>query len=360
MNRKKLIITFVIFGILFGNAVVSQNVRFNPIKPGQKLTTTISDEQQAILAVRKAKASVVNITGFKKIPALGRGPLMLEPFILEPINGSGFVYSADGLIISNSHVVQEDNAEYIVVFANRQEYTAKVLGLDRFNDVAVLKIEARGLTAASLGDSDELETGQSVFAIGNSLGRYQNTVTRGVVSGLGRILNLSTVEDVKPRQQNLIQTDAAINPGNSGGPLVNMLGEVIGVNVAVDRTGEAVGFAVPINIVKNSVHQLLTFGKVSRPYLGISFTTIDKIVQSRQGTALGQGALIESIVKGGPADLAGLKPKDIVLEINREKLTLVNELDRILQKYRAGDTVLFKYWREGKAFETPVLLAEFR
>src|SRR3989344_3597028 len=249
MNIKKTsAIIFISVGLFVSGVAVSQSIKLNPIKPGQKLIAQISDEQQAILAVRKAKASVVSIEGFKSL--LGNGN---STPTVEPTNGSGFIYSADGLVVSNSHVVQDPLAEYTVVLANGSKYPAKVLGLDKFNDVAVLKIEAKNLPASALANSDDLETGQSVFAIGNSLGIYQNTVTRGVISGLGRMVSVGTPQDAKPRFQNLIQTDAAINPGNSGGPLVNFLGEVIGINTAIDRTGEGVAFAVPVNLVKSSV-----------------------------------------------------------------------------------------------------------
>lgn len=353
--RKTLISIFIIVGLFAGGVAVSQNIKLNPIKPGVKLSAQISDEQQAILAVRKAKAGVVSITGLRVVKGAGDS----TP-IIDPINGTGWIYSADGLIVSNSHVVEQEDTDYSVVFADGKEYKAKVLGLDKFADVAVLKIELQNLPAEALGDSDGLETGQTVFAIGNSLGRYQNTVTRGVVSGLGRLVNIGSVLDPRPRMQNLIQTDAAINPGNSGGPLVDMSGKVVGMNTVIDRTGEAVGFAVPISVIKKSVDQLLTLGKASYPYAGLVFTPIDKALQLERQLPVSEGAVVEGVKEGGSAEMAGLKLNDIIVEVNREKLSIRNQLDVLFQKYQAGDTILVGFLRNGEKLETPLLLGEYK
>lgn len=361
MNRKFFVSTIVITGLLLGGVAISQNIKLNPIKPGIKPSASVSDEQQAILAVRKAKASVVSIVGFEtRTVSAGAGESMAIQPSLEPLYGTGLIYSKDGLIVSNSHVVQETTAEYFVILPDGSERPAKVLGLDTYTDVALLKIEATDLVPAVLGSSQDLETGQTVFAIGNSLGRYQNTVTRGVISGLGRSVNVSTPDNPKPRFLNLIQTDAAINPGNSGGPLVNLAGEVIGLNTVVDRSGEGVGFAVPIAQVLDSVNQLLAFGKASHPYVGLAFTTIDRLVKAVEGLTLDEGALILSVVPGGPAHGAGLRARDIILTINGIQLTQKNELDDVLRQFRAGDTVLFTFLREGVQMQTPVLLGEFK
>jgi len=355
MSKKFLAPILITVGLLLAGISVGQNIKLNPIKPGAKSSANISDEQQAILAVRKAKASVVSINGLRTY--VGRGN---STPIIEPLEGTGFIYSKDGLVVSNSHVVQSENTEYFVVLGDGKEYRAKVLGLDKYNDVGVLKIDAPGLTPAVLGNSADLETGQSVFAIGNSLGRYQNTVTRGVVSGLGRTVSIGTPDDPRPRFQNLIQTDAAINPGNSGGPLVNMAGEVIGINTLVDRTGEGVGFAVPVSAIRDSVNQLLAFGKASHPYAGLVFATINKLMKIQENLTVDQGSLVISVGASGPAYNSGVRVNDVILEINHEKLTERSELDAVLQKYKSGDTVLLKLMRNGEIIETPLLLGEYK
>ena len=352
MNYKKNITAvLVLVGLFLAGGAMSQSIKLNPIKPGTKISNNISDEQQAILAVRKAKASVVSIVGYDTVPSRANP---------NSINGTGFIFRSDGLIVSNNHVVQQKNTEYYVVFADGTQYLAKVLGEDKFSDVALLKIEANNLPAAALGNSDELETGQSVFAIGNSLGRYQNTVTKGVISGLGRAVGLDDTTNPTPRFQNLIQTDASINPGNSGGPLINLAGEVIGMNNMVDRAGEAVGFSIPINSIKNSVDQLLALGKASHAYVGLSFLTINKGVKISKDLAVERGAWVDSVVKDGPAERAGLLRGDIITEINGQKLDEKNELDIMVQKYPAGTTVLFTFLRNGSVMQTPVLLGEYK
>ena len=354
-NKKKIFIAFFISLFVSAGIATSQSIKLNPIKPGVRASPYISDEQQGILAVRKAKASVVSIFGEKTLLTTNG-----VPSALEPIAGTGIIISKDGYIVSNNHVASKENIDYRVVLANGQEYPAKVMGLDKNNDVALIKIEAENLTPAVLGNSDELETGQTVFAIGNSLGVYQNTVSRGVVSGIGRAVNLSEIDNLKPRLLNLIQTDAAISPGNSGGPLINMAGEVIGINTLIETSGQSLGFAVSINTVKNSVYQLKKFGKVSKPYLGIAYQTITKAVIKLRQLKLTTGAFVLEVADVGPAGRAGILPGDIITKINEQVINEQNELDNVIIKYNAGDTVLMTVWREGQIFQTPVLLGEYK
>ncbi len=358
MNKflKYISIVTIVLGVVFVvQTGVAQNIKFSPIKPQAKQNALLTDEQQGILAVRKAKASVVNIVGRKN--DIGPGKVISG---IDITNGTGIVWSADGYIVSNSHVVEDVAFEYEVVFADGSSYPAKVVGKDKYNDVALLKIERSGLTSATVGDSDALETGQTVFAIGNSLGKYQNTVSRGVVSGLGRAIDIGSEAKPLPRLQNLIQTDAAINLGNSGGPLVNMAGEVVGMNTLIENDAASIGFSVPINTVKKSVEQLKNFGKASRPYMGIQYQTITPEARVLYGFSASNGAAVSIVAKNSPAQKAGLKDGDIILEINREVLSAQNELDKILTKYQAGDQILLKVLRGKNTLELLLILEEYK
>lgn len=333
--------------------------KLNPIKPPASVKNqTLTDEQQGILAVRNTKPSVVNIIGSSSLDPAATSTLSGKLF--SSISGSGIIVDPDGYIVSNNHVVQDATLSYTVMFADGSQYPAIIVGLDKYDDIALLKIDVHGLPAARLGDSDSLETGQTVFAIGDSLGKYQNTVTRGVVSGLGRAINVGSLAGPVPRLQNLIQTDAAINPGNSGGPLINMAGEVVGMNTLIDSAGAGLGFAIPVNVIKNVMGQLKTNGKISKPYMGLSFVTINKSVQAENNLVSSQGALVREVAQGGPAALAGIVEWDIVTAINHEKLTASNEFDSVVGKYRPGTQLLITLLRSGQQLELPIILGEFK
>jgi serine protease Do len=353
-NILKTSLPFFVGAILaVSTHAVGQNIKLNPIKPTSN--KPITDEQQAILAVRKVKASVVNIIGDIK-------PSATESIKLQAgeVSGTGFVWSKDGYIVTNQHVVENQDGQYSAVFSDGTSFPAKVVGRDKYSDVALLKIEANNLTSVTLGDSDGLETGQSVFAIGNSVGKYQNTVTRGVVSGLFRAISVNAQGTAAPRLQNLIQTDASINPGNSGGPLINMVGEVVGMSTAIDTTAQGIGFAVPVNVIKTSVEQLRTLGKVSHPYLGVSFLSINKSIKDWNELPLAEGAFISEVIVSGPAFVAGIKPGDIITAIDHQKITQYNELDSMLRKYQAGNQILVSLLRDGQNLDLPVILGEYK
>jgi serine protease Do len=356
--------TFLVRGALFmasaavlltASQGVSQTLRLNPIKPTvgpTAQTVTITDEQQAILAVRQVKPAVVSVVG-------SVGLADFAPGSVDTSFGTGFIIESNGYIITNNHVVDDPKAEYNVILLDGQRFPARVVGFDSYYDIALLKIEAVNLATVPLGNSDALETGQTVFAIGNSLGKYQHTVSKGVVSGLGRSISPGTQSDPKPRLQNLIQTDAAINPGNSGGPLVNMSGQVIGMNTAVDRDGEGVGFAIPVNVFKESIQQMKSSGKVSRPYIGLNFVTITRSVQATQRLTQSQGAYVITVVAGSPAARAGIQPNDIIIAIDRQTLSERTELDQVIQRYQAGNQVMITLLRAGKELQLPVILGEY-
>jgi serine protease Do len=336
----------VVAVIFVSGVVVSQQINLRSLTPAIAQTpNTTSYEDQSIQAVRSIKPSVVDIVGSDSSGTT--------------INGTGFVINSDGLVVSNNHVVNDPNIKYSVVLSDGTQYDAKVLGLDAYNDVALLQIDAHGLPAVKFGDSDGLETGQTVFAVGNSLGKYQNTVTKGVVSGLGRAVDMGSNTVLQPRMQNLIQTDAAINPGNSGGPLINLKGEVVGMNTMIDAEGRGIGFAVAANVVNSSVDQLRRFGKVSKVYVGVSFVTISRPVQLLKDLKIGNGAYIDKVMPGSPAEKAGIMAGDVITQINHEKLSLYNELDSVISRYQAGNQVLVTLDRNGKQEDLPVILGQY-
>lgn len=361
-NNLKFVSAGVILGAMFFAAMpgIAQKVTLKPIKPTGN--TAVTDEQQAILAVRSVKPSVVDIVGVSpgiKVVIGGDKNAPEQQDSVTSVEGTGFIIDKSGLIVSNNHVVQNSSLVYTVILADGTRYPAKVVGLDKFDDIALLKIEAQNMPAIKFGDSSALETGQSVFAIGNSLGRYQNTVTRGVVSGLGRTLDVASYEDNLPRMQQLIQTDAAINPGNSGGPLINMAGEVVGMNTVIDQGGSSIGFAIPSSMIKDVVQQLQTFGVASRPYLGVSFMTINTFF-SLGPTRPTQGAYINEVKDSSPAQAAGFKKGDIITAVNGTKLSETLELDKLISTFAAGTQILVTYDRDGKSFDATVILAGYK
>jgi serine protease Do len=283
-------------------------------------------------------------------------------------SGSGFLVSSDGLIVTNKHVVADEQAEYTVITSDGAEHLAKVLARDLNNDIAIIKIDGSGFPALTLGDSDAVRVGETVLAIGNSLGEFANSVSRGIISGLKRNVNAGSGFGDTERLTNIIQTDAAINPGNSGGPLFNLSGEVIGVNVAMARGAENVGFALPINQVKRAVEQVRSGGKIITPYIGVRYVLVNKEIQKQNNLDFDYGAIILrgqrmtdlAVIPGSPADKAGLVENDIILEINGEKINENNSLADIIGKYNVGDEITLKVWHKGEVKEVKLKLEERR
>lgn len=282
--------------------------------------------------------------------------------------GSGFIVRENGIIITNKHVVADANASYSVIMEGGEKYEAKILTWDPIDDVAILKIEAGRLPAVALGNSKKLELGETVLAIGNALGLFKNTVSAGIISGLSRSIRASTDMDPrKPMQElrGLIQTDAAINPGNSGGPLVNLAGEAVGINAAVVFGAQNLGFAIPINVVARDLEDLHVHGRIRRPLLGLRYVMVTDGMQEAMKLSVGTGALIaghlphtEAIVAGSPADKAGLKERDVIIECNGEKLTPENDIQDILEQKEVGDVLRLTVMRGKKQFTTAVTLTE--
>lgn len=281
--------------------------------------------------------------------------------------GSGFIIEPNGLIVTNRHVVSDDTAVYTVVLSDGTTYDATVLAKDPVLDVALIKIEARGLPTLELGDSDGIKIGQTTIAIGYALAEFGNTVTQGVVSGIGRRVQAGNGMGLNEVIDEAIQTDAAINPGNSGGPLLNLAGDVIGINTAVSREGQLVGFAIPINTVKRTIESVRTHGRIIRPWLGVRHVPVTprlaeiNTLPVKYGVLIIKGSSAEelAVVPGSPADKAGIVENDIILEINGYKLEDKTSLAQEIGKYQVGETVRIKLLHDGKEKEVSVTLAEF-
>jgi serine protease Do len=269
--------------------------------------------------------------------------------------GSGFIIDGDGSILTNNHVVE--NAQKIVVkLSDEQEYEAKVVGRDPKTDIAVIKIDVKGgMTAASLGDSDNLEVGEWVMAIGNPFG-LDSTVTSGIVSAKGRHIGQGPYD-------NFIQTDASINPGNSGGPLINLRGEVIGINTAIfSRSGGniGIGFAIPINLVKELLPQLRGKGKVTRGYLGVLIQKVTPEIAESLGMDKGHGALVANVSKDGPAEKAGVKVGDVIIEFDGKEIRDSGDLPIIVARTPVDRRVRMKVLRDKKELQLTVSVGELK
>jgi len=293
--------------------------------------------------------------------------------------GSGFIVSADGLVLTNKHVVSDSKADYTVFTNDGKKYPAKVLALDPVQDLAVIKIQLdspaqAGLTAQAskkfqpviLGDSSGIQIGQTAIAIGNALGQFSNTVSIGVVSGLKRTVSASDqIGSFSETLENIIQTDAAINAGNSGGPLLNLKGEVIGIDTAMAEGAQGIGFAIPINMAKKDIDQVKKTNKIVYPFLGVRYALVDDRVKQKYNLSVDYGALVlkgdkgePAVTAGSPAEKAGIKEKDVILEINGEKIAAGNSMSAIIQKYNAGDKITLHILRSGKEQDIDVILGQ--
>lgn len=280
--------------------------------------------------------------------------------------GSGFIVDADGIILTNKHVISEEGAKYAIVLDDGTRHQAKVIARDPINDVAILKIEVKNLPVIELGESSRLELGQTVIAAGNALGIFKNTVSAGIVSGLSRFLS-ARPDPLKPAQElrGLIQTDAAINPGNSGGPLVAVDGKAIGINAAVISGAQNISFAIPIDTAKRDLHDLKKYGRIKRPFLGLRYIILDEKMQKKYNLPVAHGAYVlnegpkdRAVIPGGPAEKAGLKEKDIVVRCNGKDVTLEKTLQDFLDNFEVGNAVTLTVLRQGKEIDTKAVLAE--
>lgn len=336
----------------------------------------LQEESATVSVVDAVSPAVVSIAVYQEVENLysSTGPFLFDFFGHRRIpdssgelrltgGGSGFIISSDGLIATNRHVVDDDNASYKVVMSDGSEHDAQVLAADQILDFALLEIEGSDFPTAALGDSDAIVRGQTVIAIGNALTEFSNTVTRGIVSGVNRRVVAGDGHKSELIEE-AIQTDAAINPGNSGGPLVNLKGEVLGINTAVSSRGQLIGFATPINPIKNLINSFEKHGKIVRPLLGVRYVMITPALAQERELPTQQGAYImparageqPSVVLDGPASKAGIQEGDIVISINNIAVTNEKTLARVISEFSPDDTVELQVKRGGEDLRVSVRL----
>lgn len=387
---RRLIVLIAILIILLG--LISYSQRFLPSvqqyisgstqvnnPAGNEKVKVVTEESITVDIAKKAGQSVVTISEHLPQQSQSRqspfdfGPFSIFGFPDQPDQGqsqspdqsepqsigSGFLISGDGLIVTNKHVVSDTQGKYTVVTSDDKKYDVQKIYRDPLNDIAILKIDpgqnAGNLKTIELGDSSKLQVGQYAIAIGTALGEFRNTVTTGVISGLGRGISAgSPYEGSVERLDNVIQTSAAINPGNSGGPLLNSSGQVIGVNTAVSSSGQNIGFAIPINTIKDSLKNFNETGKFDRPYLGVAYKLISRDIALLND--LPEGAYVQQVVQGSPADKAGIKRDDIIIKIDGQRINTDNQLSAIISKKKIGDTMTVTVFRDNNSQDLQVTL----
>lgn len=408
MSKKFVVfIVFVsFFSGLLGGIITNEFVKSNVDKATntvvQKVTEekTYVEESDSIDAIKRVSASVVSIVLTKDVKVYKNSPYQFfnSPFEGDPFfnqffgqqyapqqgqsetkrqkvgGGTGFIVTADGLVITNKHVVLDDSASYTIITNDGVEYGGKVVSKDPMNDLAIVRIvqkddkspKVKTFPIVEFGDSDTLQIGQSVLAIGYALGEYQNTVTKGIVSAKGREITAGGSGVGAETLSGLIQTDAAINGGNSGGPLINMKGQVIGVDVAIAANAQGIGFAIPINDVKPVLESLQKNGKIIRPMLGVRYLMLTPEKAEELQIKVNSGALLVgenaqgkfAVVPGSAADKAGLKMSDVILQIDGKDISIDYTLQQAIRNKQPGDTIKLKTWRSGETLEKELKLGE--
>ncbi len=341
-----------------------------------------------IESVKKVYPGVVSIVISKFMPQIqGTMPLPIMPFPnpfgmnqtpaegapstngekVKIGGGSGFIVESDGLILTNKHVVFDTNAEYTVVTNDGKEYPGKVIARDPLSDIAVIKIEATNLPIVKLGDSTKLELGQTVIAIGNALGMFRNSVSKGIISGMSRMISAALgTEGEMEHLRGVLQTDVAINQGNSGGPLINLDGEAIGINTAIIFGAQNIGFAIPINWAKQDLDDIAKFGRIIKPFLGLLCLPLNKKLQNQYHLVRDRGALVVrdhrpnsvAVVPGSPADRAGIKENDIITHVNGEEIPEDTDLIELLKKLKVGDEIELTLIRASQELKVKTVLEE--
>ncbi len=357
-------------------------------KEASQAVVELQEEEAATIAiVEKVSSAVASVTIRKPSTALRGGPVIFfngqplggsepksarEDGLVDVGSGTAFFVDAEGMLLTNRHVVEDESARYFITTWDGNEHEADVVARDTLYDVAVLRVKEGnvpegGFSAAELALDEPLRIGQTVIAVGNALGEFKNTVTKGIISGINRDL-VAGGGGGSERIQEAIQTDAAINPGNSGGPLINLQGNVIGINTAVSNRGSGLGFAIPISVGKKAVDDVREFGRIVRPWLGIRYVMLDDARAEEAGLPkLQRGAYIPpseeadapGVLPDSPAAEAGLREGDVIVKLNNRLLTEDDNLAALLNEYDPGDTVALDVLRDGTVLPVTVTLGEF-
>lgn len=370
-----------IVGSVYPNIVAQSKVGTNvDPKNASTMVNLIEEESATIHVVNEVTPAVVSVIARKSradvVKTFRQRSFDSNGFFFDEIltddegskmvdvsSGTGFFVTRDGLILTNRHVIDAPGAAFFIVTNEGKEFPAKLVDTDSVLDIALLRVEGTEFPAVTLADSDHIRIGQTVIAIGNTLSEFRNTVTKGVVSGMNRRVtagfNLGGSEVI----EKAIQTDAAINPGNSGGPLINLLGEVIGINTAVSIDGQAVGFAIPINQVKRAIEDVKSIGYIARPWIGVRYVFLTGETATPPfafGAKLTKGnePSEAAVIKDSPAEAAGLKENDILIAIDGVEFEQGKALAELVSPHRSGDQIKVQYIRDGKLFDTTIVLGE--
>lgn len=345
-----LIILLIAFGAGAAGAFVYAKyfAHANSSSVSQSKNYVVNEDTAVIDVAKNVSPSVVSITSSsQQLDFFGQQET-------QTAAGTGIIVASDGLILTNKHVVEGGDSFSIITSDGKEYKDVKVVAKDPSNDIAFLKASAKDLKAATLGDSSKVEVGQRVIAIGNALGKFQNTVTTGVISGKGVSITASGGGS-NETLQGLFQTDAAINPGNSGGPLVNIDGQVIGINTAIAGQAQNIGFAIPINDAKNDVESVRTSGKITRPYLGVQYVMLTPEIATANDLNIDHGAYLRgsdmatsAVLPGSPGAKAGLKNGDVIIKINDTTVDKNHNLSQVIGQFKVGENVKIIIVRDGK------------
>lgn len=381
MSRTQTIITIAVISLVAGMAgglygalhlanrpsIQKLFNRNSTSQPGQAINQNIVLEEESAITdvIKKVSPAVVSIVVSKDITTLNPFFGLQREGVQQVGAGTGFFVSADGLILTNKHVVSDSRAQYTVVTNDGKKYDARVVSQDPSNDLAIVKVEMSNAPYLAFADSTDLQLGQHVIAIGNSLGQFQNTVTTGVVSGLSRSI-VAGDRTGSEQLEGVIQTDAAINPGNSGGPLLNLAGQVVGINTAVSQEGQLVGFAIPSIDAKLALDSYLRTGKIVRPFIGVRYMLLNAATAEEMNLQRDYGALLIrgdgtanfAVSPGSPADRAGLKEGDIILEVNGSRIDEDNPLPKVLKSFKPGERISVKVFSDETEKTIPLTLGE--
>lgn len=351
----------------------------NPVNTKESKPVAQNQESMVVNVVKETNPAVVSIVITKEIPTYETSidsNQQSNPFggIFPGFNfsvpqykqngtekkevggGSGFFVTSDGLIVTNRHVVSQTDVEYVVYTNDGKKHEATVVAKDPVLDIALIRVKGYNFSFLKLGNSDSLQVGHTVIAIGNALAEFRNTVSVGVISGLSRSITAGDNSGKTELLDHVIQTDAAINPGNSGGPLLNLKGEVIGVNVAVAQGSQSIGFALPINTVRGTIDSVKKTGKIIRPYLGVRYVSIDANLKEKNNLSVDYGVLVKAgatpaelaVIPGSPAHKAGIVENDIILEVDGEKLDNKTSLASVIRQKKVGDIIRLKLLSKDK------------